>query len=169
MLDIKEDLYDEDDPIVLPAVIIDQAKLKEQQIEQDRKNFITRGGELYIDIEEPIVAELFEAEPVPAIRGHMLSHAERLAAEKEALDQGFMEGTVVTSARGNAWARVNPQNWGIVIDTISYQYNYHENRFAPIKVQWVSDGGITYCWPDEIIMVSPAPDSADLEMIKNGE
>ena len=157
MLDIKEDLLDEDAPIVLPAE-------PEQGIQP--KN---RDCDLYVEVELPVAEDLFESEPEPEIRGYNMPYEARVAAEKEAGYLGFTKGTVVVPRAANAFQRVNPINWGIVLDTQVWEYHYQDHMYAPCKVQWVSNGATTYCWTDELIMTHPAPDSADLEMIKSGE
>jgi hypothetical protein len=128
---------------------------------------ITRPHEqVYIDVEEPIEDELFEPEPEPAIPGFSLTYAERTEISRKVQFLGFCKGTVVVLKAENQWGRVDPANWGVILDTPVWDYDYNAKMFAPIKVQWVKDGGITHTWPEKVVMIHPAPDSADLELIK---
>lgn len=136
-----------------------------------------------LKIEEPVVTDLFEPE-VPslleldeddifsmpaAIRGRGLNTtwATRDVAAKYAVSEGFDGGCIVTKRAQGQYQRINPENWGVVIATVSY-VTIATGYFAPIKVKWL-DGSTTYQWPDELIVVNYAPDDIDLGLIRRGE
>lgn len=157
MLDIKENLLDEDTG--LPAN-------KTQEFGVQPKN---REVDLYIEIELPVAEDLFEAEPPPAIRGYNISYAERTTIAENAKQFGFSKGCVVTLRTNNEYQRISPMSWGIIIDNPVWEYDFNNHLYAPCKVQWVNGGTASHHWVDELIITHPAPDSADLEMIKSGE
>ena len=100
-----------------------------------------------------------------------MSLEDRTAAHLETCNLGFIKGTVVTKRSGNKFIRTNPNYWGIILDTIVYEHDFQNKMYAPCRVGWVNEPSnpINYYWADELIMVCIAPDSADLEMIENGE
>jgi hypothetical protein len=136
-----------------------------------------------LKIEEPVVTDLFEPVITPLVeldeddifglpktlrdRGLNTTWATRDTASNYAKSEGFDAGCIVTRREQGQYQRINPENWGIVISTVSY-VTIATGYFAPIKVKWL-DGSATYQWPDELIVVNYAPDDIELGLIRRGE
>lgn len=100
-------------------------------------------------------------------RGFNTTFQQRNKAKTAAEHYGFESGTVVVKRSHNGYARINPENWGIVMTCVAYE-DYGTSYYAPIKTKWL-DGTQTFHYPDELIVVLFKPDDIDLGMIRRGE
>lgn len=119
-------------------------------------------------IEEPIMEELFEPDiEVNTGRGWGTTFEQRQAAANHAKREGIEKGTVVVHKDKSEWQRIEPINWGIVMETGSWVWGGGD-YFAPSRVKWL-DGTVDCYYPDELIVVNYAPDDIELGQIKRGE
>ena len=126
-------------------------------------------------IEEPVMSDLFEPE-IDVIdadfkelseRGFNTTYDLRRKIADETKKEGFDAGAVIVLRRGNEQARIKPENWGIVLEVITWSMGA-SGYYAPIKVNWL-DGVVSHFWPDQLIVVNYPPDDIELGQIRRGE
>jgi hypothetical protein len=121
-------------------------------------------------IEEPIMEDLFEPEieeVAPLGRGFNTTYDQRSSAAAHAKREGFEKGTIVVDKTKSEWARTEPINWGVVLESGSWVWG-GGNYYAPIRVKWL-DSTVECYYPDELIVVHYAPDDIEMGQIKRGE
>lgn len=125
--------------------------------------------EYVYSIEEPIMEELFEPviETTPEGRGYNTTYEQRQAIVTLAKKDGYDKGAIVVETAKSEWQRVEPIHWGVVLETVSYNFGGGD-YYAPIRVKWLDSTVETY-YPDELIIVNYAPDDIELGQIKRGE
>lgn len=122
-------------------------------------------------IEEPVTDILFEPEiekeDEPPCREGKIDFEDRAEYVNLAHSEGMSEGAVVVSAKSPRYLRTSPDEWGIITRVNTYTMTYATKEWAPITVNW-TDGTQSYVFHDELILVNFAPNSDDLDIIRNG-
>lgn len=125
--------------------------------------------ELVVPMDTPLTADIFEPEsvdiPVIDMTGTELHlpYEERVKVAAEAMRLGFDIRTVVVRASCEGRDRINPNNWGIVTQVVTYELG---GRFAPIEVKWLDRKHLyTYHYPKELVLCMYPPDDLDLQSI----
>ena len=110
--------------------------------------------------------EVFDI-PYTSDRGYQTTWDQRNKYKDIAEKAGFDAGCVVVRRSEAMYMRVNPEKWGIVMSTVTWE-DYITKYFAPIKTRWL-DGTEGFYYPDQLIIVSYRPDDIDMGMIRRGE
>lgn len=125
--------------------------------------------ELVVPMDVPLTEDIFDPEldDIPVInmteQRTPLPYEERVKIAAECMRLNFDVRAVVVRADVVGRDRINPQNWGIVTQVVTYGMG---GRFAPIEVKWLDRKHLyTYHYPQELVLCMYPPDDIDLQSI----